>query len=168
MEHQHHHTDTHLIFTYGTLKQGFSNHTLIQDLIRQNHASYIGTYTTRERYPLVCGPYKVPFLLNFPGRGERVTGELYAVTRQGLARMDELEGTTKGHYERRPIAVGDDFVAEAYFAHGSYALGLWRKSGERGYVVYSDKEAKGYVKRIDRPKNLSFLQQIQAFVGESN
>lgn len=118
-------------------------------------------------------------MLNLPGRGERVCGELYAVSRQGLARLDELEGTTKGHYERRPITVvpcddGDDdgegvseFVsAEAYFAHGSYAMDLWRKSGERGYGAYSEKEAKGYVRRVDRPKNLSFLQQIQAFVGE--
>lgn len=145
------------------------------DLIRTNDASYIGAYTTRERYPLVTGPYKVPFLLNYPGRGERVCGEVYAVSTQGLTRLDELEGVSKGHYERREVTivssddgegVSESFSAEAYFAHGSYAMSLWRKSGERGYVVYSEKEAKGYVKRVDRPKNLSFLQQIQAFVSE--
>ena len=31
-----------------------------------------GSYQTVEKYPLVCGPYRVPFLLNMPGSGHRV------------------------------------------------------------------------------------------------
>ncbi|KAK7404284.1 hypothetical protein VNO78_05055 [Psophocarpus tetragonolobus] len=94
-----------LIFTYGTLKRGFSNHPLLQDLIRSGDASFVGTYRTAGRYPLVCGPYRVPFLLNFPGSGRRVHGELYSVSTRGLARMDELEGTSRAHYQRLPIQV---------------------------------------------------------------
>uniref|UniRef100_A0A7N0TAE1 Gamma-glutamylcyclotransferase family protein n=1 Tax=Kalanchoe fedtschenkoi TaxID=63787 RepID=A0A7N0TAE1_KALFE len=167
--------DTVLIFTYGTLKQGFSNHSLMQDLIRRGDAAFVARCRTRDRHPLVCGPYRVPFLLDLAGSGERVWGEVYEVGREGLARMDELEGTGKGHYERRPIAVvadgegeRDDLAAEAYFAHPSYAMGLWRKSGEVGYEVYSSKEARGYVKRMDRPRNLTFLQQIDAFIAQSD
>ncbi|XVF56603.1 hypothetical protein PTKIN_Ptkin06aG0134100 [Pterospermum kingtungense] len=123
-----------LIFTYGTLKRGFSNHVL-QDLMRTGDAVFKGTYTTVEKYPLVCGPYRVPFLLNMPGSGHRVSGELYAVSARGLARVDELEGTSRGHYKRLPIKLipaeadkenynKEDEVltcaAEAYYACKSY------------------------------------------------
>ncbi|MED6157984.1 hypothetical protein PIB30_028694 [Stylosanthes scabra] len=105
-ENLHHHNDGNnrtVIFSYGTLKRGFSNHHLLQDLMRTGDASFIGLYKTSQRYPLVCGPYKVPFLLNLPGSGHNVHGELYSVSARGLARMDELEGTTRHHYERLPI-----------------------------------------------------------------
>ncbi|KAJ0079001.1 hypothetical protein Patl1_23713 [Pistacia atlantica] len=163
------------IFTYGTLKRSFSNHTLIQDLMRTGDAVFKGTYTTVDSFPLVCGPYKVPFLLNFPGSGLRVTGELYGVSAYGLARMDELEGTTRGHYQRLPIQ-GDKeneegvkiTCAEAYFADKSYDKELWRRNGKKGFGVYSEKEAKGYVKRKDRPQNLSFLDHIRNFISSSS
>lgn len=160
-----------LIFTYGTLKRGFSNHNLIQDLMRTGDAVFKGTYTTAESYPLVCGPYRVPFLLNMPGSGTRVTGELYAVSDYGLTRMDELEGTTRGHYERRPIRVvpaeeeGVTSAAEAYFAHKSYDKELWRRNGKVGFGCYTETEAKGYVRRKDRPQSVTFLEHIRNFVS---
>ncbi|XP_010240851.1 PREDICTED: putative gamma-glutamylcyclotransferase At3g02910 [Nelumbo nucifera] len=168
-----------LIFTYGTLKRGFFNHNLVQDMIRTGDAVYLGVYRTVESYPLVCGPYRVPFLLNLPGCGERVWGELYAVSAQGLARMDELEGTSRGHYERLPVEVcsassgvesGDGTIvvgAEAYYAHRSYGEELWKRNGEKGFRRYSEKEASGYVRRKDRPQHLTFLQQIQLFCSHS-
>ncbi|KAG8390482.1 hypothetical protein BUALT_Bualt01G0088000 [Buddleja alternifolia] len=159
-----------LIFTYGTLKQGFSNHSLLQDLIAAGDAAFRGVYTTVNNLPLVCGPYRVPFLLNLPGHGHRVSGELYAVSPAALAKMDELEGLSRGHYERLPIELRggeeDDETtsAEAYYAHRSYAEAMWRRSGEEGYNCYSEKVARGYVKRKDRPKHLTFLDQIRLFV----
>ncbi|KAJ4849546.1 hypothetical protein Tsubulata_042058 [Turnera subulata] len=100
-------TTTTLVFTYGTLKRGFSNHVLMQDLIRTGDAVFKGAYRTHQPYPLVCGPYRVPFLLNLPSAAgsHRVAGELYAVSVRGLSRLDELEGTSRGHYERLPIAL---------------------------------------------------------------
>ncbi|KAK4362775.1 hypothetical protein RND71_018016 [Anisodus tanguticus] len=163
-----------IIFTYGTLKRGFSNHLLLQDIISNGDASFLGVYQTVDRLPLVCGPYRVPFLLNFPGLGERVWGELYAVSARGLIRMDELEGITKAHYERLPIKVQQAQpniesvrMAEAYYAHGNYAEALWKTNGEKGYSIYSEKEAKGYVKRKDRPQHLTFLEQIGLFISSS-
>ncbi|GMI94245.1 hypothetical protein like AT3G02910 [Hibiscus trionum] len=170
---------TTLIFTYGTLKQGFSNHVLLQDLIRTGDAVFKGSYQTVEKYPLVCGPYRVPFLLHIPGSGHRVTGELYAVSARGLSRVDELEGTSKGHYERRPILLmragsGNreeeeeevpTCAAEAYYAHKNFEKEMWMKNGRKGFSVYSEKESKGYVKRKDRPQNLSFLDHVQIFIS---
>ncbi|KAL3837941.1 hypothetical protein ACJIZ3_022532 [Penstemon smallii] len=163
-----------LIFTYGTLKQGFSNHVLLQELIATGDASFIGSYRTRENFPLVCGPYRVPFLLNLPGCGRRVSGELYAVSSKALARMDDLEGVTLGHYERLPIELqgedGDETIvaASAYYGHRSYAEALWKRNGEEGYDCYSEKVARGYVKRKDRPSNMTFLEQIRLFVSSSS
>ncbi|XP_021860047.2 putative gamma-glutamylcyclotransferase At3g02910 [Spinacia oleracea] len=160
-----------LIFTYGTLKKGFSNHRLMEELLTAGDATYVGAFRTAERYPLVCGPYRVPFLLNLPGEGDKVWGEVYMVSEKGLARLDELEGTTRGHYQRLSIRISDlpndlEFdVAEAYYAHPSYAHQMWRRNGEEGFVCYSHKEAKGYVKRQDRPQHLSFLDHISNFLS---
>lgn len=174
---------TTIIFTYGTLKRGFSNHVLLQDMIAAGDASFLGVYQTIDRLPLVCGPYRVPFLLNFPGAGEQVRGELYAVSARGLTRMDELEGITRCHYERLPIKVrpdGDSLTtvaaagaaeaeaeAEAYYAHRNYAEALWKRNGEKGFSCYTEQEAKGYVKRKDRPQHLTFLEQIGIFISSN-
>ncbi|KAF3651833.1 putative gamma-glutamylcyclotransferase [Capsicum annuum] len=164
-----------IIFTYGTLKRGFSNHVLLQDMIAAGDASFLGVYQTVDRLPLVCGPYRVPFLLNFPGSGEHVRGELYAVSSRGLIRMDELEGVTKAHYQRLPIRVRaldqappDEVAAEAYYAHENYAEALWKRNGQKGYKCYTEKEAKGYVKRKERPQHLTFLEQIGIFIASSS
>ena len=69
-----------LAFVYGTLKQGFSNHWLIADVVGAGHAHFIGVAKTKQLYPLVCGPFQVPFLLNMPNSGLHVKGELYAVS----------------------------------------------------------------------------------------
>ncbi|XP_074316577.1 putative gamma-glutamylcyclotransferase At3g02910 [Silene latifolia] len=167
------------IFTYGTLKKGFSNHKLMIELINAGEARYLGTYQTEDRFPLVCGPYRVPFLLNFPGRGRAVVGEIYEISPTSLTRIDELEGVSRGHYQRLPIRVTlvnsldldvdvDVIDAEAYFAHSSYADELWKKAGEVGYVVYSENEAKGYVSRNDRPPHLTFLDHISIFLSSSS
>lgn len=157
-----------LIFTYGTLKRGFPNHNLLVEMLSTGDADFIGVYTTADKLPLVCGPFKVPFLLNFPGSGHQVVGELYSVTDKALLRIDDLEGVTTGHYERMPVRIhGLDFV-QAYFAHRNYALQLWKRNGEIGFECYTEIQAKGYVRRGDRPKNVSFLDHVKNFVSSSN
>lgn len=165
---------TTLVFTYGTLKRGFSNHRLLEELFASGDASLVGPAVTSARLPLVCGPYRVPFLLNLPGAGagaHRVRGEAYAVTARGLARLDELEGVETGHYERLAVAVdlegggggGGAVDAIAYFAHRSYANDMWRRSGEKGVPEYTHGVAAGYVRRKDRPQGQTFLEQIRIF-----
>lgn len=162
-----------LVFTYGTLKRGFSNHPLLQDLSASGDAAFVGAATTASPLPLVCGPYRVPFLLDLPGSGRRVAGELYAVTPRGLARLDELEGVSRAHYERLPapaVLLADGAQVDgavAYYAHRSYAGELWRCSGEKGLPEYSHAVADGYVRRKDRPQDVTFLDQIRIFCAQS-
>jgi len=105
-----------LVFVYGTLKRGFPNH----DLLRRARAA--GEARTRERFPLaVVGSWFVPALLDRPGEGHCVRGELYAVDPPTLAALDELEGVGEPDgYDRRRIEVerepdGETLTAEVYF-----------------------------------------------------
>ncbi|CAM0878248.1 unnamed protein product [Alopecurus aequalis] len=165
-----------LVFTYGTLKRGFCNHALLQDLSLKGDAIFVGVSTTASPLPLVCGPYRgVPFLLNLPGSGQHVKGELYSVTDRGLARLDELEGVSRGHHQRRPVQVfvegagalerADMGVPMAYFADDGYAAELWARSGRRGYAEYSQAVAAGYVPLEDRPEGQTFLDQVRVLVS---
>ena len=96
------------------------------------------------------------------------------MTARARAKLDDLEGTTRGHYERLSITLFPDdgvsdgadggLTAEAYFAHRSYAMELWKRNGKRGFECYTEKEASGYVKRKDRPQNLTFLDHIRMFL----
>ncbi|KAL6516905.1 hypothetical protein OROHE_018193 [Orobanche hederae] len=169
--------DFTLIFVYGTLKRGFYNHKLIEDLIGTRDATYLGRHTTAEAFPLVCGPHGIPYLINLPGSGRRVRGELYSVSPgQGRARLDELEGLDRGHYERLPMAVlaeeggGRESVleVEAYFAHRGFGEALWKRCGEEGLSEYTVEMGKKYVRREARPPHSSFIQDIHKFISEGN
>lgn len=147
----------HVMFAYGTLKRGFPNHGLMEDLIIKDDAVLVGTYYTEEAYPLVCGPHGIPYLINLPGSGNRVKGEVYEVSDCAVIRLDEFEGVSGGYYERVPVvavAEGEGGVrveAEAYFGHRSFGEMLWKMKGEVGMREYGEKEAKEYVRKEDRP-----------------
>ncbi|EEF34745.1 putative gamma-glutamylcyclotransferase At3g02910 [Ricinus communis] len=167
-----------LLFSYGTLKQDFANYNLIQNLIRSNDASYLGTYITHHTYPLVIGPHGIPYLINLPSTsgGHRVKGELYSLSSKGFALLDEFEGVRIGHYERLPVQVTrldsegneNDAVsveAEAYYAHRSFGEKMWEKRGRIGLVEYSDTNGKEYVRKENRPAGTSTLHDIALFLS---
>ncbi len=103
------------VFVFGTLKAGFPNH-------RSNHGSRLpGRFVTAEAYPLyLVGERHSPWLVDDPGSGLPVYGEVYRVDEAGLQLMDRLErvGEADG-YRRRRIEIIDEasggrFEAEAY------------------------------------------------------
>ncbi|KAL8543580.1 hypothetical protein ACS0TY_004228 [Phlomoides rotata] len=158
--------DVSLIFVYGTLKRGFYNHRLIEELIRTGDSAYVGAFTTVEAFPLVCGPHGIPYLINLPGSGHRVRGELYSVSSGlGRGRLDQLEGVEQGHYQRLPVAVEGEMRAEAYFAHEGFGEALWKRCGEVGLSEYSVEMGNKYVSREDRPPHSTFIQDIHNFIS---
>ncbi|ESQ39821.1 hypothetical protein EUTSA_v10001053mg [Eutrema salsugineum] len=162
-----------LIFVYGTLKRNHPNHFLLENLIAKNNAVYIGQRTTRLSYPLITGLYGIPYLINKSGSGQRIRGELYAVSKRGLARLDELEGIEVEHYERLPIEVIEEdesngvVSAEAYFAHCRFGERLWEKRGKCGMCEFGENDGVLYVRPKDRPRFSSVLDEIEAFVSSS-
>ncbi|KAE8724162.1 putative Glycine-rich cell wall structural protein 1.8 precursor [Hibiscus syriacus] len=162
-----------LIFTYGTLKQGHGNLHLTQHLIHQKEAVFLGPHFTHQPHPLVTGPHGIPYLINLPSHGHRVKGELYSVSATGLVRLDQLEGTGIGHYERLPIQVcreGDEegvlVGAEAYFAHRSFGERLWERKGKVGLIEFGEEEGKGYVRMEDH--GFDFLGDITSFLASND
>ncbi|UDF34397.1 UNVERIFIED_ORG: gamma-glutamylcyclotransferase [Shinella sp. XGS7] len=80
-----------LVFVFGTLKQGFPNFATNRGR-RVGDPAQASRYRTQQRYPLyLVGPRHSPWLLDAPGQGAQVLGELYAVSAEVLADMDRLE-----------------------------------------------------------------------------
>ncbi|XP_050067589.1 putative gamma-glutamylcyclotransferase CG2811 [Anopheles maculipalpis] len=88
------------VFVYGTLKKGEPNHYWLTD-VSNGKARYIAKGRTNERYPLIIATrYNIPFLLDVPGKGHFVAGEIYEVDDRMLSRLDVLEDYPK-LYDRR-------------------------------------------------------------------
>merc|ERR1740130_1772804 len=97
----------HQVFVYGTLKQGFFNHYVMEgldaadstDRVRES-AVFVAAAQTCDSFQLVIGGrYNVPFLLNAPG--SCIEGEVYLVDDATLARLDLLEGVP--HYYQKQL-----------------------------------------------------------------
>lgn len=81
------------VFLYGTLKVGHKNHHLMQDPAN-GVAKFLCKASTPVKYPLVVATkYNIPFMLNRPGIGTYVTGEVFEIDDKMLETLDELEGT---------------------------------------------------------------------------
>lgn len=99
----------HLVFVYGTLRSGHSNHHLLKD------ATSYGVGNTAEEYSmyLISGyPYVTSFEPRYP-----IVGELYGVDGTTLSVLDKMEGHPR-HYERREISVivgENQYTAWLYF-----------------------------------------------------
>lgn len=104
------------VFIYGTLKQDFPLH----DKGLEN-ARYIGEVQTVQPYPLfIAGSFFGPMMLDRPGEGLRVKGELYEIDDGRLPVLDELEavgeaGSFRSRVDVVPLAGGDHLSAVAFF-----------------------------------------------------
>lgn len=73
------------VFVYGTLKRGFGNY----ERILENSSTFLGEYTSKEKYSMLnFGPFP-GVLLN--GKG-KIKGEVFEVDNNTFKRLDELEG----------------------------------------------------------------------------
>lgn len=94
------------LFVYGTLKQGFPNHGI------NTGRRVPGRFRTRLAYPLLVVRLpqedRAPWLLDQPGQGLPVWGQVFEVDAATLAAMDVLEevGRPTG-YVRRPVSLLD-------------------------------------------------------------
>ena len=90
----------HYVFVYGTLKEGYSNSTLLQSSRLDRQAM------TVNRYRMKCNGY-YPSVLRDPENSGRILGEVYEVTDETLKQLDRLEGTSSGLYYRDQVQVKD-------------------------------------------------------------
>lgn len=79
------------VFVYGTLKRGEPNHHWLTRT-ENGHSRFLCEAQTVEKFPLVIGTrYNIPFLLNKPGVGHNIYGEVYEVDDTMFANLDVLE-----------------------------------------------------------------------------
>lgn len=79
------------VFVYGTLKNGQPNHHWLTNATN-GLAEFLAEGKTENLFPLVIATkYNVPFLLNKPGTGKNLKGEIYNVDETMLAKLDILE-----------------------------------------------------------------------------
>jgi len=89
-----------VVFVYGTLKSGFSNHRILAG------STLLATGRTVTRFRLFCnGFYPYIARAHKPGTGRQIEGELYSVNAATLADLDRLEGVAGGLYSRDTITV---------------------------------------------------------------
>jgi protein phosphatase len=99
-----------LVFVYGTLKRGGSNHR------HMDGQAFVGTARTAPGFAL----YELegyPGMVAKPGAPEGVTGEVWSVDGRCLAELDELEGVPQGLYAREAVPLEAPFSdrrVEAY------------------------------------------------------
>lgn len=90
----------HWVFVYGTLRRNHRHHDLLPS------STFIGDFRTGTAYPrVVSTAYFGPVLLDIPGTGAPVCGEVYAVDDATLAALDKLENNDGVNYTRRAIKV---------------------------------------------------------------
>ncbi|MGE4552129.1 MAG: gamma-glutamylcyclotransferase [Desulfovibrionaceae bacterium] len=129
----------HLVFVYGTLKQGLPNHFFIAG------QPCLGAARTCERYALVEGEYP---MVDKTRAVSRIRGEVYEVGDPILKRLDTLEDHP-AYYRREPARVeledGREVTAWLYFFpapqgrlipdgdwRGGWRTGAGAPSGGRG------------------------------------
>lgn len=105
-----------LLFVYGTLKKGHFNHARMMGSDGlSGTAVFEGSATTCEAYPLYV--QGLPFLLNIPGTGHPVHGEVYRVDAVKLNLLDRFEGHPHS-YRRDKVKVdchGEQLECQTYF-----------------------------------------------------
>ena len=118
-----------LVFVYGTLKRGFPN-----SVHMPSRATFLFPATTSQAYPLVVGAgrNRIPFLLDRPGSGRPVRGEVYAVDDDTLRLLDDFEGTGWGFYKRREIEVVPESTDEKQEAQDTAMAGAYFRGGGGG------------------------------------
>ena len=94
-----------LVFVYGTLKHGGSNHQWLAGQRCLGEAQTIAGFTLYEIDDF-------PGMVADPSDRDGVTGELWEVDVDCLARLDELEGVAEKLYKRIPVALQKPQISE--------------------------------------------------------
>jgi gamma-glutamylaminecyclotransferase len=97
------------VFVFGTLKEGFPNFGINRGTRLQ------GQFRTRESWPLyLVGERHSPWMLDTPGIGHNVIGEVFEVSDEVLQAMDRLERIHEPDgYRRVRIALSAEAGGEA-------------------------------------------------------
>ena len=145
-----------LVFVYGTLKEGFPNFHL-------NPGQRMpGVFRTRQPFPFYVvrlpAEERAPWLVNSPGEGVPVVGQVFEVDAATLRAMDEFEevgiptGYVRLELELEPVVdaageAGEAVRAHAYMKEAHQMVECLTIEGP--FAEYTAELAIGY--RLDQP-----------------
>ena len=118
-------TYPHFVFTYGTLQRGEPNHHWISE--KGHEFQLVGRAKTVNLFPLVIASrFNIPYLMDKPGTGKQINGELYRAGEDMVKHLDILEDYPK-HYTRRQERVQLVEISEkdSEFKVGDVINGAW-------------------------------------------
>ncbi|XP_063702965.1 putative gamma-glutamylcyclotransferase CG2811 [Culicoides brevitarsis] len=104
------------VFLYGTLKRGQPNYYWLTNK-ENGYAKFVCEAVTLEKFPLVVTTsFNIPFLLNVPGMGHQVKGEVYEIDEKMLKNLDVLEDypTCYEREKKSLVRVGDEKAGEKF------------------------------------------------------
>jgi gamma-glutamylaminecyclotransferase len=124
------------VFVYGTLKRGFP---FFERGLAD--ALFLGPVQTIEPYPMfIAADFYGPMMLDRPGEGLRITGELYEVDPSALDKLDELESVGKPGSFRSKVMVEPVGGGVAVEAIGYMKTEDWLKPLHSGTIAdYQDR-----------------------------
>lgn len=113
-----------LVFVYGTLRKGYSNHHLMRG------ARYLGPARTRENYALYLGEF--PYLIKDHALCA-IAGELYGVSPAAMKLLDQLEENPDWYCrELAPVLDAQGAEHQAWIYFFPQAQGRLLASGDLG------------------------------------
>ena len=101
-----------LLFVYGTLKRGCSNHGQMAGLAFVSAARTLPGYTLYD-----LGGY--PAIVAEPKDKVGVVGEVWSVDDEALRRLDHFEGVHEGLYRREPLPLQPPYADRTIDAYVS-------------------------------------------------
>ncbi|KAL6725682.1 hypothetical protein Aduo_007718 [Ancylostoma duodenale] len=144
------------VFVYGTLKRGEPNASVMTETEGQHR--FVDTGRTKTPFPLIVGSkYNIPFVLNEPGKGYQIEGEVYEIDDVKLKVLDDLEAYPTLYWRQiESIVMENNTEISAWI----YLIRKWRpdiyESSTPMMSNYTSKGSHGreYVSRYIRAKHM--------------
>ena len=155
-------TEKFLVFVYGTLKRGQPNHHWLSTA-ENGFQRFVGAGVTNNKFPLVIASrYNIPYLIDRPGDGNNIHGEIYEVDQKMLENLDVLEDHPN-YYQRRPEKVtksDDNCEIECWI----YTLKKYKEEMLKLPMLSNynseDDHGRPYVPRCDREHLSNYYEDV--------
>eukprot|EP00753_Platysulcus_tardus_P006080 PLAT13981.1.p2 GENE.PLAT13981.1~~PLAT13981.1.p2 ORF type:complete len:542 (+),score=167.17 PLAT13981.1:168-1793(+) len=116
-----------VVFLVGDLKRGCKRHALLGD-----GAVFLGTAETQDLYPLAVREGESPLLLDLPGNGNNVRGDVFRVDKATIARLgDEVFAGLKS----QAMMIQAYVPAEEHRIPDGCSLTCWLLPAEESYAL---------------------------------